>query len=267
VHAQGSVVLHLLPFRRVGAAHAGGDQSRGSSRSRTRRCMPALGDLPLLTPMSEVAGRMAVQEGRKYLGEGVRRQRDTARGGGGGVPGVLRRKVRITRRRSGRCKRRRRWRRIGAASPCSTCPVDRLALSGRCASRECRSALLQSYNLLEHLSRAERGSAPCCCRGPRRPKLGAARRSQAHEAGLGDVDVAVIRAAASRRSSPRRNRNPVTCGCASFTMAWPNMPGGCRAPRRSGSRNATFPYAKRLARRGWSRPAKRRPGACVLAST
>src|SRR2546422_11494602 len=43
------------------------------------------GDLPLLTPMSEVAGRMAVQEGAKYL--------EKVYGGGGvfvgGGPGVL----------------------------------------------------------------------------------------------------------------------------------------------------------------------------------
>ena len=36
-------------------------------------------ELPLLTPMSEVAGRMAVQEGAKYLGEAVRRPRRAAR--------------------------------------------------------------------------------------------------------------------------------------------------------------------------------------------
>src|SRR3989475_7545121 len=45
----------------------------------------ASGELPLLTPMSEVAGRMAVQEGAKYL--------EKVYGGGGGllgrVPGVL----------------------------------------------------------------------------------------------------------------------------------------------------------------------------------
>src|SRR2546430_10972583 len=45
----------------------------------------ASGELPLLTPMSEVAGRMAVQEGAKYL--------EKVYGGSGvllgGVPGVL----------------------------------------------------------------------------------------------------------------------------------------------------------------------------------
>ncbi len=50
---------------------------------------PRHGDLPLLTPMSEVAGRMSVQEGARYLGS-------PAGGSGtllGGVPGVLPAKV------------------------------------------------------------------------------------------------------------------------------------------------------------------------------
>src|SRR2546428_10815408 len=42
------------------------------------------GDLPLLTPMSEVAGRMAVQEGAKYL-EKVYGGRRVVLGGGPGV--------------------------------------------------------------------------------------------------------------------------------------------------------------------------------------
>ena len=76
--------LHLLPFRRRPRA------DRGDARQRRR---PAVayetladdqGRLPLLTPMSEVAGRMSIQEGAKYLerpqmGRGILL---------GGVPGV-----------------------------------------------------------------------------------------------------------------------------------------------------------------------------------
>ena len=72
----------------------------------------ASGELPLLTPMSEVAGRMAVQEGAKYL--------EKPQGGLGvllgGVPGVLPGKVRDPRRRRRRDERgqdRRRARRTG----------------------------------------------------------------------------------------------------------------------------------------------------------
>ena len=58
--------LHVLPLRRVRAPHQGARRFR-RGRDRVRDGRAAHGELPLLTPMSEVAGRMAVQEGAKYL--------------------------------------------------------------------------------------------------------------------------------------------------------------------------------------------------------
>src|SRR2546429_2324536 len=46
----------------------------------------ASGELPLLTPMSEVAGRMAVQEGAKYLEKVYGGSGKMLRGGPGGLP-------------------------------------------------------------------------------------------------------------------------------------------------------------------------------------
>ena len=76
--------FHVFPFRRKRAAdpRASGLLARSASRMRTV-ALPSR-ELPLLTPMSEVAGRMAVQEGAKYL--------EKLYGGRGlllgGVPGV-----------------------------------------------------------------------------------------------------------------------------------------------------------------------------------
>ena len=59
--------LHLLPLRRRRAADAGRARQRDHGhRLRDDRATPR-GSLPLLTPMSEVAGRMSIQEGAKYL--------------------------------------------------------------------------------------------------------------------------------------------------------------------------------------------------------
>ena len=88
-HAARAGDLHLLPLRRRRAANARahGLAARPASRTRPWSCRSR--ELPLLTPMSEVAGRMAVQEGAKYLeklygGRGVLL---------GGVPGVAPAKV------------------------------------------------------------------------------------------------------------------------------------------------------------------------------
>ena len=62
--------LHLLPLRRRRGADAGRAWRAGSSPSPTRRSRTRKGTLPLLTPMSEVAGRMSIQEGAKYLENG-----------------------------------------------------------------------------------------------------------------------------------------------------------------------------------------------------
>ena len=99
--AAGAGDLHLLPLRRRRGAHHGGDRVRARSRSPTRRCSCPSGELPLLTPMSEVAGRMAVQEGAKYL--------EKVFGGSGmllgGVPGVAPGRSGDHRRRRGRHQR------------------------------------------------------------------------------------------------------------------------------------------------------------------
>ena len=76
--------LHLLPLRRRPAADRGACCARGCIAVAYETLRDDHGRLPLLTPMSEVAGRMSIQEGAKYLerpqmGRGILL---------GGVPGV-----------------------------------------------------------------------------------------------------------------------------------------------------------------------------------
>ena len=83
--AQKADALHLLSLPRLMRNSPGMFWKRRSLRLLMKRCEGAKGDLPLLTPMSEVAGRMSIQEGAKYLerpqeGRGILL---------GGVPGVM----------------------------------------------------------------------------------------------------------------------------------------------------------------------------------
>ena len=76
--------LHLLSFRGRPQADRGRAGLAASRPWPTKPCATTQGRLPLLTPMSEVAGRMSIQEGAKYLerpqmGRGILL---------GGVPGV-----------------------------------------------------------------------------------------------------------------------------------------------------------------------------------
>ena len=76
--------LHLFPLRRRPAADRGHARTAAITAVAYETLRDDRGRLPLLTPMSEVAGRMSIQEGAKYLerpqmGRGILL---------GGVPGV-----------------------------------------------------------------------------------------------------------------------------------------------------------------------------------
>ena len=85
--------LLLFTYLHLAAAHELGKEllNRGVNGVAYETIEPTPGDLPLLTPMSAVAGRMAVQAGATYL--------ERERGGKGvllgGVPGVKRGRVTI----------------------------------------------------------------------------------------------------------------------------------------------------------------------------
>jgi len=85
--------LLLFTYLHLAAAHELGKEllNRGVNGVAYETIEPTPGDLPLLTPMSAVAGRMAVQAGATYL--------ERERGGKGvllgGVPGVKRGRVTV----------------------------------------------------------------------------------------------------------------------------------------------------------------------------
>ena len=64
---RGQTAVHLLSLRRRSRADRRDARRREPRASPTKRWSDEQGRLPLLTPMSEVAGRMSIQEGAKYL--------------------------------------------------------------------------------------------------------------------------------------------------------------------------------------------------------
>ena len=98
----GQIVFTYLPFRRRSNALTEAVMKSGINAIAYETIQDAKGNLPLLTPMSEVAGRMSIQEGAKFLerpfeGRGILL---------GGVPGVLPANVVDPRRRHRRGQRR-----------------------------------------------------------------------------------------------------------------------------------------------------------------
>ncbi len=93
--------LHLLPLRRRRTPDTNAVMKSGITAIAYETIRDAKGTLPLLTPMSEVAGRMSIQEGAKYLerpfdgrGHSAGRRAGCAAGDGVGHRGRGRRRER-----------------------------------------------------------------------------------------------------------------------------------------------------------------------------
>jgi alanine dehydrogenase len=214
----------------------------------------ATGELPLLTPMSEVAGRMAVQEGAKYLEK-------VAGGSGillGGVPGVLPGEVAVI---GGgvvgthAARWRRDWR---ARARYSTCRSTACATSRTCC-RPTWTRVLDRHNILDALRRADLVIGAVLLPGAKAPKLVTRADLKLMKPGSVVVDVAVDQGGCIETIKATTHENPtyVVDGIVHYAVA--NMPGGVPRTSTLALTNATFPYAKRLARHGWKAACKADP--------
>ena len=205
------------------------------------------GELPLLTPMSEVAGRMAVQEGAKYL--------EAVTGGLGvllgGVPGVAPAEVLILGGGVVGANAAKMAAGLGAKVTILDLSLDRLRhLSDVMAANV---TLLHSNRntILELLPRADLVIGAVLIPGAKAPKL--IRREDLAVMRMGSVivDVAVDQGGCVETAKPTTHESPtyVVDGIIHYTVA--NMPAAVPRTSTLALTNATFPYMRRLARLGW----------------
>jgi alanine dehydrogenase len=204
------------------------------------------GSLPLLTPMSEVAGRLAVQEGAAYLGR--------ARGGRGillsGVPGVPPGNVVIV--GAGTVGVNAARFALGAGADVSTLDVnlDRLRHVDDLFAGRVITVVSNSYNLEQVVPRADLLVGAVLIAGARAPVLVNAALVARMKEGAVIVDVAVDQGGCVETMRPTTLLEPtyVVSGVVHYGVA--NMP--ALVPRTStfALTNATLPYALALADRG-----------------
>ncbi len=127
----------------------------------------ARGGLPLLAPMSEVAGRMSIQAGAHSSGNGARRARPVA----GRRAGRARGQGGRAGRRRGRHRMPRAWRWVW--KPMSPCSISRCtrSTSSICSSAPSLNTIYSTIDAIEeHVHRRRsRHRRACCCRVPLRP--------------------------------------------------------------------------------------------------
>jgi alanine dehydrogenase len=206
-------------------------------------------ELPLLIPMSEVAGRMAVQEGAKYLeklygGRGVLL---------GGVPGVPPAKVVILGGGIVGINAAKIAAGMGARVVILDLSLDRLRYLSDVMPANVQLIYSNRHNILDAIETADLVVGGVLIPGAKAPKLVRREDLKRMKPGSVIVDVAVDQGGCVETIKPTTHENPtyVVEGVIHYGVA--NMPGGVPRTSTLALTNATFPYAMQLANKGWKR--------------
>jgi alanine dehydrogenase len=212
-------------------------------------------ELPLLTPMSEVAGRMAVQEGAKYLeklygGRGVLL---------GGVPGVPPAKVVILGGGVVGINAAKMAAGMGAKVVVLDISLERLRYLSDVMPANVQLIYSNRHNILEQIETADLVVGGVLIPGAKAPRLVRREDLKRMQPGSVIVDVAIDQGGCVETIKATTHENPtyVVDGVIHYGVA--NMPGGVPRTSTLALTNATFPYALRLAKKGWKQALKDDP--------
>ncbi len=212
-------------------------------------------ELPLLTPMSEVAGRMAVQEGAKYLeklygGRGVLL---------GGVPGVPPAKVVILGGGIVGINAAKMAAGMGAKVVILDVSLERLRYLSDVMPANVQLIFSNRHNILEQISTADLVVGGVLIPGAKAPKLVRREDLSSMRPGSVIVDVAIDQGGCVETIHATTHENPtyVVDGVIHYGVA--NMPGGVPRTSTLALTNATLPYAVQLANKGWKQALRDNP--------
>jgi alanine dehydrogenase len=216
----------------------------------------ARGNLPLLTPMSEVAGRMSIQEGAKYLerpqeGRGILLA---------GVPGVAPAEVAILGGGIVGSNAARVAAGLGANVRILDINLDRLRYLDDIMPPNVTTLYSDRHTILESVERADLVIGAILITGARAPRLVRRADLARMKPGAVIVDVAIDQGGCVETSRPTTHRNPtyVVDGVVHYCVT--NMPGAVGRTSTYALCNVTLPYVLQFANKGWRRVAAENPG-------
>jgi alanine dehydrogenase len=202
--------------------------------------------LPLLTPMSEVAGRMSIQAGAKYL--------EKPQGGSGillgGVPGVKRARVLVLGGGVVGTNAARMACGLGADVTIMDIDLDRLRYLDEVMPANCRTVFSSPVSVREHLVEADLVIGAVLIPGAAAPKLVRREDLAIMTEGTVIVDVAVDQGGCVETCRPTTHSDPtfVIDGVVHYCVA--NMPGAVPRTSTLGLTNATLSWTLKLAKLG-----------------
>jgi len=214
------------------------------------------GTLPLLTPMSEVAGRMAAQQAAKYA--------ERAQGGRGillgGVPGVPPATVLVigggvvgTHAAQMACG-------LGAKVYLLDTNLDRLRHLSEVMPKNCFPMMSSPATIRELAKEADVVIGAVLVHGAKAPKLITVDMLESMKQGAVLVDVAIDQGGCFETSKPTTHEAPTyrVGGVLHYCVA--NMPGAVPLTSTVALTNATLPYAVAIANKGWKQVARENAG-------
>ena len=205
--------------------------------------------LPLLVPMSEVAGRMATQEGAKYLekpmgGRGILL---------GGVPGVRPAEVLVLGGGIVGTQAAKMAAGLGASVTILDINLNRLRYLADVMSANVNTMYSNEYNIRELIQKSDLIIGAVLIPGAKAPRLITKDMLKTMRPGTVLVDVAVDQGGCFETTKPTTHAKPIYTidGVVHYSVA--NMPGAVPYTSTIGLTNATLPYAIQLADKGWKK--------------
>jgi alanine dehydrogenase len=211
--------------------------------------------LPLLTPMSEVAGRMAIQQGAKYL--------EMAQGGHGillgGVPGVDPGTVVIIGGGIVGVNAAKMACGLGAKVYILDLNLERLRYLSDVMPSNCFLLMPKPTTIRRLIKEADVVVGAVLIPGAKTPKLVTREMLKTMKKGAVLVDVAIDQGGCFETSKATTHKDPIYTvdGVVHYCVA--NMPGAVPKTSTLALTNATLPYVVEIANKGWKKAMKENP--------
>lgn len=205
--------------------------------------------LPLLIPMSEVAGRMAIQQGARYLEKPVKGRGVLL----GGVPGVAPGKVMIIGGGIVGSQAALMAAGLGAQVTILDKNLDRLRYLNEIMPANVVTMYSNEYNIREMVKNHDLIVGAVLIPGAKAPKLITRDMLKTMRPGTVLVDVAIDQGGSFETSKPTTHQDPVFIIDDVLHYCVANMPGAVPFTSTVALTNATLPYALQIANKGWKK--------------
>jgi len=205
------------------------------------------GSLPLLTPMSEVAGRMAIQQGAKYLEKPVKGRGVLL----GGVPGVAPGKVLVLGAGIVGTQAAKMAAGLGAHVTILDVNMKRLRYINDFMPSHVVTEYSNEFNIRKHIETHDLIIGGVLLKGSKAPNLITRDMLKNMRSGTVIVDVAVDQGGCVETTRPTTHEDPIYIIDDVVHYSVANMPGAVPYTSTMALTNVTLPYIIKLANHGW----------------